>query len=43
MNDAVSGALDSTANQTLQITIAFSVGSGSNSATQRQLILGTVN
>ncbi|MFZ1974737.1 MAG: hypothetical protein WAU89_17960 [Candidatus Acidiferrales bacterium] len=42
-NSAVSSTLDITQNQTLQITIAFSAGSASNSATQRQLILGTVN
>ena len=42
-NHAVSSTLDVTANQTLQITVAFSAGSTSNSCTQRQLILNTIN
>jgi hypothetical protein len=42
-NSAVSSTLDVTQNQPLQTTIAFSSGSASNSATQRQLLLGTVN
>ena len=42
-NSAVSSTLDTTADQTLQITVAFSAGSASNSCTQRQLVLNTVN
>ena len=42
-NHAVSSTLDITANQTLQVTVAFSAGSTSNSCTQRQLILNTIN
>lgn len=42
-NAAVSSTLDSTVNQTLQVTVAFSSASGSNSCTQRQLILNTIN
>ena len=34
---------DTTADQTLQVTVAFSAGSTSNSCTQRQLILNTIN
>jgi hypothetical protein len=43
INTAVSSALDSTAANTLQITIAFSSASASNSATQRQMIGEFVN
>jgi len=43
VNTATVSSVDSTAVQTLQITIAFTVASASNSATQRQLILETVN
>ena len=42
-NHAVSSTLDITVNQTLQITLAVSAGSGSNSASQRQMILNTIN
>lgn len=42
-NSGVSSTLDSTVDQTLQITVAFSSASGSNSCTQRQLILNTIN
>ena len=42
-NHAVSSTLDSTVNQTLQVTVAFSSASASNSCTQRQLILQTIN
>lgn len=43
VNTAVSSTLDSTSSQTLQITVAFSSGSASNSATQRQLIGEFIN
>lgn len=43
VNTATVSSVDSTAAQTLQITIAFTVASGSNVATQRQLILETIN
>lgn len=42
-NTAVSSSLDSTAAQTLQVTVAFSAASGSNSCTQRQIIVESVN
>jgi hypothetical protein len=43
VNTATVGTIDTTAAQTLQISIAFSVASASNVATQRQLIAETVN
>jgi hypothetical protein len=42
-NDAASSSLDVTQNQSLQTTIAFSAGSASNSAMERQLIRNTVD
>ena len=42
-NTATVGTIDSTAQLFLQITIAFSNASGSNSATERQLIVDSVN
>jgi hypothetical protein len=41
-NTSTIGTIDLTQNETLQITIAFSAASSSNSATQRQLVLNTV-
>jgi hypothetical protein len=43
VNTATVSSLDTTASQTLQVTIAFTVASASNSATQRQLIVETMN
>jgi hypothetical protein len=43
VNTATVGTVDLTATQTLQITIAFTVASGSNTATQRQLVVEAVN
>lgn len=43
VNTATVSSVDTTATQTLQITIGFSTASGSNTATQRQLIVETVN
>lgn len=43
VNAATVGNVNSTAAQTLQVTIAFTVASASNSATQRQLIVETIN
>ena len=43
VNTATVGTVDLTASQTLQVTIAFSAASASNTATQRQLVLETVN
>lgn len=42
-NTGTIASLDTTVNQTLQVTVAFANASGSNSATQRQMILQTVN
>jgi len=42
-NNAVSSSLDSTAAQTLQITVAFSAANASNSNTQRQMVIDSVN
>ena len=42
-NASTVSTLDTTADQTLQVTVAFSAGSTSNSCTQRQLVLNTVN
>jgi hypothetical protein len=42
-NTATVGTIDSTVQLFLQETIAFSVASASNSATQRQLVVDTVN
>jgi hypothetical protein len=42
-NIAVSSAVDSTASQTMQVTVAFSAASGSNSCTQRQWLIEAVN
>lgn len=41
-NTAVSGTIDLTAAQTLQITVAYSVASTSNTTTQRQMVLETI-
>jgi hypothetical protein len=43
VNTATVSSVDITATQTLQITIAFTVASASNSATQRQLVVETIN
>jgi hypothetical protein len=43
VNTATVGTLDSTAAQTLQVTIAFSNASASNTATQRQMVIETIN
>jgi hypothetical protein len=43
VNTATVGTVDLTASQTLQVTIAFTVASASNAATQRQLVLEVVN
>jgi hypothetical protein len=43
VNTATVSSVDTTASQTLQITIGFSTASASNTATQRQLIVETVN
>ena len=42
-NSATIGTLDTTVAETLQVTIAFSVASASNSCTQRQMIIETIN
>jgi len=42
-NIATVSSVDLTASQTLQVTITFSVASGSNSATQRQLVVEFLN
>jgi hypothetical protein len=42
-NTATIGTLDTTIVQTLQVTIAFSSASASNSATQRQMITESIN
>ncbi len=41
-NTAVSSAIDLTASQTLQVTIAFSSAAGTNTATQRQMVSETI-
>ncbi len=41
-NTAVSSTIDLTVTQTLQVTIAYSVASTSNSTTQRQMVLETI-
>lgn len=41
-NTATVSTVDLTASQTLQVTIAFSAASSSNSATQRQMVLETI-
>jgi hypothetical protein len=42
-NIATVSSIDTTASQTLQVTVAFSAASASNLATERQLIVETVN
>jgi hypothetical protein len=43
VNTATVSSVDLTAAQTLQVTIAFTVASGSNTATQRQMVIETIN
>lgn len=43
INTSTIGTLDSTMDQTLQITVAFSTATTSNTCTQRQMILNTIN
>jgi hypothetical protein len=43
INTSTIGTLDTTANQTLQNTVSFSTSTTSNTCTQRQMVLNTIN